>query len=460
MRKINLKLPVRASVWYTGASLVAKGVGFLITPFFTRMISGQAYGELTLYLTLVGIASVSCSAVNTGSAIYKGIKDFRNEKGSFLKSALLVSLSFSAAFCIVLFAFSSFWGLDDHLFILLTLQILCDSIIAIGLSSAKFSYRYKEVAFDSILSYVLPAIITLALLKTVNGRFRVRVYSLLTISIFLALWSLIKIFREGGQANKKMSVALLKSSLPLIPHSISSALSGQADKMIITYFLGAYALAKYSVTHSLGVGLQFIVSSVGFALGPWMMRKLDAKEHHNVAYLIEMLIFGVSALCICLIALAPEAMRILAPPEYLDAFPALLPIVITTPISLISSVVTICLTFLGRGKAMVNMALAGAGASLILNFTLIPKFGYLGAGLALFLSAFSSMSVGIYLLRKEKLLEILSPKKNSRKFLFTTGVSYLVFLLFEVLALRVLILIIPAVMLLNAFYNTRSLIVE
>lgn len=459
-KDIKLKLPARASIWYLGASATAKAVGFIITPFFTRMISGQSYGELTLYLTMLGIATVSCSAVNTGSPVYKGFKIYEDDKGSFLKSVLTVSVSFSALFCILLFALKRFFQISPHLFIPLSLQIICDGVVAVALSSAKYSYQYKEVTVISILTSVAPAIITLALLKTVNGRFRVRVYSLLAISICLAIYALIKIFKSGGQANKKMCASVIKLSLPLIPHSISSALSGQADKIMITNFLGAFALAKYSVIHSLGVALQFAVSAIGFALGPWIIRRLEAGDRKEISVLTGLLLSVFSALSLCLIALAPEAMKILAPKEYLDAFPALLPIALSTPISLLSSVITTCLVHSGKGKETLTASLVSTAVSLLLNFTLIQKLGYLGAGLALLLSQLAATVTGLYLLFRARLYEILSAKGIFKTVLPTVALGILLFLLFESPALRVILLTFPAVMLLNAFYSIKGLIIE
>ena len=460
VKRINLKLPAKASMWYLCASATSKAVGFLITPFFTRMISGQAYGELTLYLTLVGIASVICSSVNTGSTMYKNIKTYESEKGSLLRSALLVSLSYSAVICLFLFTFRGFFGIKTHLFIPLSLQILCDGIIAVTLSSAKFSYRYKEVTSINILSSVFPAIITLALLNAVKVRFRVRVYSLLAISICLAIYSIIKIFKSDGKANRKMCSSLIKSSVPLLPNSISLALSGQADKLIITSYLGTVALAKYSVIHSLGVALQFAVGAIGFALGPWMIRRLEVEDYCKISTLAGLLISGFSALSLCLIAIAPEIMKILAPGEYLDAFPAFLPIALTTPFSLLYSVITICLINSNRQRETVTVSLIGAMTSLLLNFTLVPKLSYLGAGLSLFLSQALSVTVGIYLIFNSRLGQTLSPSKIISTFIPTIILGVFLFLSFNNPALRVLILIVPTLMLIKDFYRLKLLILE
>jgi O-antigen/teichoic acid export membrane protein len=460
LKQTKLKLPAKASLWYLIASAISKAVGFIITPFFTRMISGQAYGELTLYLTLVGIASVCCSAVNTGSSFYKGLKDYESEKGGFLKSALLVSIFSCLVICIVLFAFSPFLSIPAHLFIPLSIQIICDGIVAVSLSSAKYSYIYKEVTIINLLSSVLPAIITLTLFKVTAGRVRIRIYALLVISVILSVWSLLRIFRNGGKANKRMALSIIKISAPLIPHSISTSLSAQADKIIITHFMGAYALGKYAVVHSLGVGMQFMVSAVGSALGPWMIRRLDAKELKRISALSGLLLTVFSALSLCLISLAPEAMKILAPREYLDAFPALLPIALTTPLLLLSSIITICLVHSSNGGATLTLSLVNASLSLILNFTLIPKLGYLGAGLSIFISNLASVLSGIYLLIRAKIGEVFRTRKILKIFLPTALVGVLAIALFEQLALRVLLLTVPAVMLLNTLYNAKGLIVE
>ena len=460
INKINVKLPARASIWYLGASAIAKAIGFLVTPFFTRMISGQAYGELTVYLTLVGIGSICCSAITGGNAIYMGIRQSKEDEGSFLRSALLVSVLSSLAFCTVLFAFSSFWAVKRQLMIPLVIQILCDGIIAVFTARQKFFYRYKEIALMMTASSVLPAVLTLALLKIVNGKFSVRIYSLLAISLGLAIYSLVKILGKQGRVKRRLCILHLKTALPLIPHSTSTAISSQGDKLIITHFLGTVALAKYAVIHSLGIGLQFAVGAVGFALGPWIIRRLDNKDFTEVSYLSGFLLTAFSALSLVLVALAPEAMRILAPKEYFDAYPALLPIALSTPLMLLNSIITICLIHFGKGGKTALSSVIGALSGIILNFTFISKLSYLGAGLSLFLSHLIDSAVGLYLLLRVMPKKIIGATDLLKNLLLTSFLGVMLLFLFNSLALRVLLLPVPAIMLLNVFYNLKRLIIE
>jgi O-antigen/teichoic acid export membrane protein len=459
IKNIRIKLPAKASVWYLGVAFASKAVGFLITPFFTRAIDGEAYGELTLYLTMVGIGSVCCSAFNTGGAFFKEMKNNEEEKGSFLKSALLVSLIASSVFCLLLFTLRPFIALPSHLLLPLFLQIICDGIVAVATSFSKYEYRYKEVCLITLCTSVLPALLTLLLLRVVRGRFMVRVYSLLLISILIAAYSLIKICRLKGKINK-CSKALVKTAIPILPSSVSTALSGQADKLFITRLMGAFALAKYSVIHSLGVGLNFIVSAVGFALSPWITRKLRAKDYDAISLTVSILISVLSSLCIFLMALAPEAMRILAPREYLDAYPALLPIVLTTPLSLLSSVNSICLVNEGRAKETLMISVGGTAVGLILNFMLIGKIGYLGAGLSMLASQATTALSGLFVIFRSRLGRVIDLKKITEAVLTALTIGAVAYFLFESPALRVLLLIPPTIALLNVFFGFHRLFIE
>ena len=349
--------------------------------------------------------------------------------------------------------------LPPSLMLPLALQIICDGIVAVAASWAKYEYRYKEVALISLCTSVIPALITLLLLKAVNGRFMMRVYSLLVISVIISVYALWRILNLPGRVNRH-GLSLIKSAAPLLPGSISAALSGQADKLFITNLMGAFALAKYSVIHSLGVGLNFIVSAVGFALSPWLIRKLRTREHEAISLLVGILVSVLSSLCIVLLALAPEAMKILAPREYLDAYPALLPIVLTTPLALISSVISVCIVNEGRGKETVIMAVLSTAVGLLLNFMLIRKIGYLGAGISMLESQLTTTVFGLYVMHRSRLGEAMNIGGIIRPLLSTAVIGALVFFLFETPALRVLLLIPPAIGLLNNFFGFNRLITE
>ena len=456
----RVKLPARASIYYLIASAIGKVVSFVITPFATRLLGKEDFGQFSLYMAILGGVSVVCSALTSGSAIYKGIKDHDDCREGYLRSVLGVNLAFSLLLCILLLAFMPFLKLKGFLLIPMTLQILCDGIIAVSMSSKRFDYKYKTVAGVAVISAVLPPVMAIFILKIWGGGYVVRIYALLFVSLCLAAYSLTKIFRGGTRSKRGTASYVIKSSAPLLPHSLSNALSVQADKLFITAIMGAAALAKYSVVYSLGIALQFTVTAIGSALTPWIIRRLDAGEQEKISELIIPMAIGYCALSLCLVAVAPEAMLILAPRDYLDALPAILPIALSTPLCFISSAATVGITYSGRGRYAVILSILSTALCIILNYTLIRGFGFLGAGMATLIcqGLTALMSVGI--LEKVGLGEMISLRKTALPCLLSAAVGVVIYMLRNSIVFRVIILALPAVMLIYCLKRAGELVLE
>ena len=456
----RIKLPAKATMWYLAISLVGKGVGFICTPVLTRLLSGEEYGKFSFYITLVGGISVVCSAISSGSAIYKGLRDYGDQGSSFLRGVLIVNSVFSLLICLLLFTFHSVLNVNPVIFLPITLQILCDGIVATALTSAKFYYKYKDVAIICLSSSVLPPIISILFLKSVGGGYLARVYPLLFVSIALAIYSLSLLIKSDRGVDKQTLSYVIRKSAPLLPHSLSSALSGQADKFILCSLMGTAALGKYTVVFSLGVALQFIITSLGSAVNPWILRKLDSGGREIIPRLLTPMFLGLCALSLCVVAVSPEALLILAPKNYFDAFPALLPLALSCPFYFISTVITVGLIYSGKGKFSVILSSVSAVLCIILNYTLIGGFGYLGAGLSALLCRVIEAILGIYLLQKSKCGAYVSIKSIALISLATWTVGVAIYMAKDLLLVRMILLIIPASLLIYCLAVAKHLVFE
>ena len=456
----GVKLPARASAWYLAASAVGKAAGVLVTPLFTRLLDRDEYGRFTLYMTLLGVATVICSAASSGSAVYKGLKDYSKFQEGYLKGVLAVTLCFSALICILLFAFSSLLSLRPILLIPLSLQIFCDGITSVAITRARFYYKYKSVSLISIINAILPPILSVSMLYLFGGDYMIRIYALLFVSLITAVVSLLSLTRGKDQPDRRTVKYIVRSSLPLLPHTISSALSGQTDKFIITAIMGTAALAKYSVVYSMGIGMQFIVNAIGSALSPWIIRRLAVGEEKRVTELIMPMTLGYCALSLCLIAISPEALLILAPKDYLDALAAIVPIALSIPFYFISSVVAVGLIQQSIGKYSVLLSCVSAVLSVTLNYMLIARYGYFGAGVATLAHQALSAILGIFLLNKASTKSVIPPFSFLLPCVASLGVGSLIYLLKDIPWARCLIMLIPIGALVYCMSVAKSLVIE
>lgn len=454
----RIKLPAKASIYYLAASTAGKIVSFVITPFTTRLLGKENFGQFSLYMALLGGVSVICSAFTSSSAVYKGMQNF-GKKSGYLISVLWVSIALSLSICTLLFTFIPLVKLESYLLFPLTLQILCDVIVAVAMSGERFDYKYKTVAAIALINAILPPAMAIFILRTWGGGYVVRIYSMLFVSMCTAVYSLVKLFRGSKHRDLKVGYAF-RSSLPLLPYSISSAISVQADKLIISSLMGAAALAKYSVVYSLGLALQFTVSAIGSALTPWIIRRLDAGEIERISALMLPMAVGYCALSLCLVAIAPEAMLILAPRDYLDALPALLPIALSTPLSFISSVTMVGLNYLEKGKDVIIISLVSTASCILLNYMLIKEFGFIGAGIATLTVHIFTAVASILMLSRAKLCGMVSLGDLYRPFLISATVGVLILTLRDNFMPRILSLLFPAFMLLFSAKKAAEMVIE
>ena len=456
----KIKLPARASAHYLMASTVGKITSFLVIPFSTRLMTDEEYGRLSLYMVILSGTTVICSAFSSGSAVYKGIRDHESNKSGYIKSVLLTTMSFSAIICILLFALSPFFDLTPSLLIPLSLQIICDGIIAVAMSSRKFYYQYKGVVAVALTSAVLPPSLSIIILKLWGGGYYARIYSLLSVSICLAIWCLVKILSTDEKISGCDLKYVIKASLPLLPHTASNALFVQADKLIISSVMGAAALAKYSVVYSLGMAMQFTVTAIGSALSPWLIRRLEVGEEDRIRRLIYPMTLGYFALAVCLIAIGPEAVAILGPPEYSEALTALVPIALSTPFYFLSTVATVGLIQSGRGLYTAVISLVNAALCIILSYTVIPLMGFLGAGVVLLVCHSVSAMLSVYLLKKATSKRLIVSKMIALPFLVSGTVGLLIYGLRDSIGARVALLCLPAIILIYCLITVSSLVIE
>ena len=457
----NIRVPAKATVWYVGTSVITKGIGLLVTPIFTRVLSGEEYGSYSLYMSYLGLFSLICTAGFSAGVIYKGFQRFREKKDEFLAATLGFNLCFCLGICILLFTFSSFWGIAPACLLILCLQLIADTTVGVSLMEKRYYYSYRTVALVGIFESLGAPLISLTLLYGTRLGFVAKLWGLLIPAILAAAPLAFGIIGKGRKLfDKEIWGYLFRSALPLFPSILSSALSSNIASFIFANTVGSGALAKYSVTHTVGIGLLFVVGTLGSSLAPWITRKLSLGNSLFVREVVGLIFTLLCGATLFLIAAAPEVVAFLAPREYSEAVAAALPIALATIPSFITSVSGVGLVFSERGGGVSLASVIGALSNLALSALLIPPLKYIGAGAALLLSNLISAAASIYFLKRSGGGDILPLFRLFPVFLLTSLFGLLITLLYDYALPRFLLLIFPAVMILRALPTLKSLIRE
>lgn len=457
----RLNLPGRASFFYLLGGAVTKLLGILSTPVFTRLLSTEDYGSYAFYLSTVGIVCGILSPLCSGSVIYRIIKDNNVKNQSETLSAFLPILAFSAIICLFMFTLSKILTLDGVFIIFVTLQSFFDAVVMLSLSYSRYFYRGGRVLFITLFEAISSVIISFLLVYFTDLGYIGRVIGLLIPSAVTAIFVIIiTIFRNGIRVSRAESLSILKEGTTLLPAAALGAFSGQFDRLLTAYLLGQSAMAKYSVAHSVGAGLFFVITASSSALLPWILRRVDRGEEERIFPLVRALAVGLGGLTLFLILLSPEAIRILATEEYGEAIYAIFPIALAALPLLFSTLTTAILIHQGCGRGVILTRISSLIFGGISAVLFIPTLGFFGAGLSYFISEISSLVASMLLLGEyRKRLKI----TFSRVFplilspLIIGGISVL---FSSYLPLRILLLIIPSVTLLNTLFYGKVFLLE
>lgn len=442
-------------------SALAKSVGILTTPIFTRILSGEDFGKYTLYMSWLGLLTVICSGMISQTVMYRGFEKFKDKKDGFLFSAFLLGIGFTAIICSLLFAFSPILGLGIDIVFLLSVQLFCDETVGIFQTVRRYEYNYRALSLTNAASVILTPILSIVLIFGAELGYSGRIFGLLLVSLAIAIPHLLRLLRLGrGKFDRAMAKYVAERTLPLLPHTASAAIGAEIDKLIITAALGAEALARYSVAHTLGLGLGFAVSALASSLYPWVIRKLSRGNAREVEPTFGALTTALGGTVIAIALFVPEIFSFLAPEEYSEAAVATIPLLISTLPSFASSFITVGIVGKERGGYTFYSAAASLVASIALNLLLVPRFGYTGAAISLLLSVTAGFILNYIFLKKCGGEDIFSPKEFLKQFSIAAVGATVAPFIWESLVPRILILTLPVTMLFKSYGILRLRIRE
>ena len=352
-------------------------------------------------------------------------------------------------------------SLNRQLVILLSLQTLFDSTIFLYLSVARFYYRSGVALSITLTEAILSPLLSLFLIYFFKLGYYGRILGALLPSGIICIFILFStIFKTRSRVNYSQVKSIIKEGTQLFPSSIVGAFSGQFDRLIIAYLLGHGAIAKYSVAHSVGVGLFFVLTAISSALVPWILRRISLGEEERIFGVLKTLTVCISGATLFLVALAPEAITLIATREYAIASFAVAPIALSAIPTLFITVSSTVITQSGFGKLLFLSKIFALGAGIISALIFIPLFGYLGAGLSVFICEAACSSIQLLLLEKKKLCQGITLKKTIGLMTVPIVFSCICLLFYAYLPIRIILLSVPSVMLLNALIFGKEYLLE
>ena len=385
-KRFKLSLPARATVFYTLTGAIERGVGFIFTPIYTRILSPEEFGLYPLYVSWMGIATVIITLELSGNTVYRGLARAKGLESEYVSATMGLLLTSAGVSCGLILAFrgeiSALTGLSAPLLAILLLQIVTNGITALYFAKCRYEYKYKTASIINLANALLTPSLALIIIRLTPLRSEGRIIAPLVVGLAVSIPIAINTFAEGRCFfARDIWKKHLFTVIPLLPHFLASSITVQSGKLAIGRFFGEDALARYSLIFSFGFIFTVVTVGINSGFTPWINRKLSHGGEEKVGRLTEELFYFFSILAVMAIAFVPEGLSILAPREYLDALPAIYPLTISVIISFLSNVLYSVTVFYEKGHLVTLGSVITATVTVLLHLFLTRRFGYIGAAL-------------------------------------------------------------------------------
>lgn len=409
---------VKNSTLYTISAFIQKGSGFLLLPVYTAYLSPADYGSLNLIASITGFLSILLLVSLNGAANRYHFK-YQTAKGrSAVWGTILLMVFFN----------SLFWGLIIILFHGILIDPLAEGVpfypllllAVLGTMLSPMYLLYQQwlqcmqdgvkYAINLFWNFVLQTILNLVLLIIFHQEVFGIILSTFIVSFLFFLYSMIKFLPHVSLSfDEKIAKSAIRYSLPLIPHSISGYLSVMLDRILLNRMVGMQQVGLYSIANQFGSILNIVTSSINQAFTPWLYEKMEQQYNEDNFQSIYKFAEMSNVLC-CFIAylitmFSPELIQLMASDSFYSSWQPIIFVSFGYVLNGLYFFFSKSL-FLSHTKYVMIISISTVALNLLFNLILIPRFSYLGAGLAFALSQFASSVISLVL--SIKLMPMLS----------------------------------------------------
>lgn len=377
----NSNLAIKAGFWYVVSTFLIKGLSFITTPIFARLMDEKSYGEFSNFASWQATLLIITSAelYNTlAPAYYDHTEDYDGYVSSVTITSCIITAIIYGTFLLCRKWVFNIVSIPEQYVHILFVMLLFQSCKSIFMARERTLYRYKRVAVISTINLLIPTAIAILLViaAPASQRLSARIYGYYLPSAMIGVYCAAVLLKKGGfRVRLRHCSYALKLSLPLIVHYLTAYLLTSSNTIVTKAVLGAEATATVSIANSTIHILTVFFQAVSGAFTTWVMDNLNQKHWDKLKKdsIFYILLLAVVAGGVML--LGPEVVLILGGRKYAESSLLIPGLVLSVFIQSVTTMYTIILTY---DKNVLKTAIYTGVAALIsiaVKVMLLPVWG-------------------------------------------------------------------------------------
>lgn len=437
---------IKAATWYTICNFLSKGILYILTPLYTRMLKVGEYGEYNNFVTwqsLLGVA-ITLDLYSTVSNAYIDYTE-KEEFEKYISTITIMSLVFPLVIGLLVFikidGFAIIFHMQPEFVLLLIVTIAFSSALNILQAEQRSKNQYKMSCFLTILTSVGTAILSLILISFLENRLKGIIFGSTILNIIVNLFICIFIFKRRLYFGYNYLKYALVLALPLIPHLLAANIMGSSDKLMITKMCGSEKTALYSLVYNCAMVVTLLTTSLNQAWVPWFYRQVADDNSRNIKKVSRFYCIIYTCIVSIFCFVAPEVVIIMGGESYHEAA-YLVPVIMLGCVCRFFYTLYVNVEFFLKRTWYISIATIGASIiNVILNYIGITYWGYMAAAYATLVSNICMLVFHVFCVHKMKKLDLFDNRFNLFTFLFSMLFCFGMMILYPYYIVRYSILV-------------------
>lgn len=415
--KINKKgnVLLKTSFWYTISSFLAKGIVFIMLPFYVRLLTKEQYGDYSNMMSWINFI-FGTAMMNLQFLIIKSQNMHKEEVPKYLINSYYAILTVLAVFITPIIVFRNqiafILQMDNFTLAIVIIYSIFVPMFYLYQAYLRSTFKLKEFVVVNIIITLLSAVFSLTFLYLVKSESRYYYFVIAqTLPIILfAVYYLFRVLLIERKISKNHIKEAFKLGLPMIPHLLGITILSKADRIMITSIIGPAATANYSVAYNLSMIVTTLSVALNNAFMPWLIKQLseDKKESIKKPILLQTILIVIITLGISIIA--PEVMIVWAGKKYADVIYIIPPIMIGVLFTHIYTIFYNIEMFYNAKKMIVLSSVIASIFNIVTNYIFIRMFGYEAAAYTTLASNLILITLHAYAIKRINKLKLLPIK--------------------------------------------------
>ncbi len=393
MARSQIRFLFKHSSIYGLGTVFGQAAGFLLLPLYTRYLSPTDYGVAALVETTVSLIGMVASL-----GVAQSIARFYSAAEDQPAKNLVISTSYWASWIITLICFPVLYYLSEPLsqlifgnslyglfFKISSLALFIGMNVEIGLTYHMMKARSSRYVTLSVLSTLLLIGFNIYFIVFKGmGLLGIFYSTLINRVLFSLVISIPVLWEVRLRWELVKALEMIRFSVPLVFSSVFRMLTNESDKYFINFYFSPFETGIYAIAAKIATSVHLLITSPFLQSFNAVRFEIQKQENGPRVYgsILEYYLVAIGSVGLLVSVFSSEVIRLMTTERFYSAAACIPPLVLSWIFFGMKYHFENGIMIMMKTRYISYISGVSAGANLLLNFLLIPRYGLWGAVLS------------------------------------------------------------------------------